>query len=36
MKFAICNETYAGWPLEKICQHVAGCGYDGLEIACSY
>ena len=33
MKFAICNEIYAGWPLEKICQHVAGCGYDGLEIA---
>lgn len=33
MKFAICNETYAGWPLDKICHHAAGCGYDGLEIA---
>ena len=33
MKFAICNETYADWPLAKICDHVAACGYDGLELA---
>lgn len=33
MKIAICNETYADWPLEKVCDHVGGCGYDGLEIA---
>jgi sugar phosphate isomerase/epimerase len=33
MKFGICNETYQNWPLEKICDHVARCGYDGLEIA---
>jgi len=33
MKFGICNETYQGWPLDKVCEHVAACGYDGLEIA---
>ncbi len=33
MKFAICNETYGAWPLEKICEDVKTCGYDGLEIA---
>lgn len=33
MKFAICNETYQNWSLPSICEHVAGCGYDGLEIA---
>lgn len=33
MKIAICNEIYADWSLEKVCDHVAGCGYDGLEIA---
>ena len=33
MKFGICNETYQNWPLDKICAHVASCGYDGLEIA---
>lgn len=33
MKFAICNETYQGWTLERTCAHVAGCGYQGLEIA---
>jgi sugar phosphate isomerase/epimerase len=33
MKFGICNETYQNWPLEKVCEHVAACGYDGLEIA---
>jgi len=33
MKFAICNETYRGWPLEKVCEDVAEAGYHGLEIA---
>lgn len=33
MKFAICNETYGARPLAEICDHVAACGYDGLEIA---
>ena len=33
MKFAICNETYQGWTLEKTCEHIAQCGYDGVEMA---
>lgn len=33
MKFAICNETYQGWPFDRTCEHVASCGYDGIEIA---
>lgn len=33
MKFAICNETYQGWSLERTCEHIAQCGYDGVEIA---
>jgi sugar phosphate isomerase/epimerase len=33
MKFAICNETYRDISLEAACEHVASCGYDGLEIA---
>ncbi len=33
MKFAICNETYRDWPLERVCADVAAAGYDGLEIA---
>ncbi|MDP6152649.1 MAG: sugar phosphate isomerase/epimerase family protein [Phycisphaeraceae bacterium] len=35
MKFAICNETYQDldWPFERQCEHVATCGYDGIEIA---
>ena len=33
MKFAICNETYQGWEFERVCAHVAECGYDGLEVA---
>jgi sugar phosphate isomerase/epimerase len=33
MKFAICNETYQNWETPAICEHVASCGYDGLEIA---
>jgi len=33
IKLSICNETYVDWRLERICEHVAACGYDGLEIA---
>lgn len=33
MRFAICNETYEGWSFEAVCEHVASCGYDGVEIA---
>jgi sugar phosphate isomerase/epimerase len=33
MKFGICNETYQGWEFTKVCQDVASCGYQGIEIA---
>jgi len=33
MRFAICNETYQGWPFEQICEDVAAAGYDAIEIA---
>ncbi|KPJ74790.1 MAG: D-tagatose 3-epimerase [Planctomycetes bacterium DG_20] len=33
MRFAICNETYQGWELGRICEHAAACGYDGVEVA---
>jgi sugar phosphate isomerase/epimerase len=33
MKFAICNETYQGWDFAKTCDHIASCGYAGVEIA---
>ena len=33
MKYAICNETYERWAFDRICDHVAACGYDGIEIA---
>ena len=33
MKFAICNETYQDWPLEKTFEFSADCGYTGIEIA---
>lgn len=32
-RYAICNETFEGWPLEKACALAAQCGYAGLEIA---
>jgi sugar phosphate isomerase/epimerase len=33
MRFAICNETFEGWDHERVCQLVAGLGYQGLELA---
>lgn len=33
MRYAICNETFQDWPLEKACDFAAACGYEGLEVA---
>jgi len=33
MKFALCNETYGDKEFGETCDHIAGCGYDGIEIA---
>jgi sugar phosphate isomerase/epimerase len=33
MKFAICNEIYQGWPLDRLFAHAATAGYDAVEIA---
>jgi sugar phosphate isomerase/epimerase len=33
MKFAICNEIFQGWPMEKTIRYVAETGYNALEIA---
>jgi|YNPMSStandDraft_1061717.scaffolds.fasta_scaffold00996_6 sugar phosphate isomerase/epimerase len=33
MKFAICNETFQDWPLERGFEFAAECGYEGVEIA---
>jgi sugar phosphate isomerase/epimerase len=33
MRYAICNETFAGWEHERICRFIAELGYTGLEIA---
>jgi sugar phosphate isomerase/epimerase len=33
MKFAICNETFRDWPIDKGFAFAAQCGYTGVEIA---
>jgi sugar phosphate isomerase/epimerase len=33
MKFAICNETFLDWPIERGFNFAAECGYTGVEIA---
>jgi len=31
--FAICNETFVDWPLERVFPLAAACGYQGVELA---
>ena len=33
LRYAICNETFAGWNHARVCDFVAATGYTGLEIA---
>ena len=33
MRYAICNELFAGWELPRVCAMVAEIGYQGLELA---
>jgi len=33
VRFAICNELFEGWPLERVVHYCAELGYDGVEVA---
>lgn len=33
MKFAVCNETFRNWPVDRAFAFAAECGYTGIEIA---
>src|SRR5437870_12229086 len=33
MRYAICNETFAGWEHARVCKFVSELGYQGLELA---
>lgn len=33
IRFAICNELFQGWPLEKVLTYCASIGYEGVEVA---
>jgi len=33
MKFAVCNETFQDWPMDRALGFAAECGYTGVEIA---
>jgi sugar phosphate isomerase/epimerase len=33
MKYAICNETFVDWPVDRGLQFAAECGYTGVEVA---
>jgi len=32
-RYAICNETFGDWPLARVCDFSAECGYSGVELA---
>jgi sugar phosphate isomerase/epimerase len=33
VKFAICNELFAGWDFDRVCRFIKTAGYEGLELA---
>ena len=35
MRYAICNETFEGWPHERVCRFIAGLGTSGTFVGCT-